>query len=596
VTPSSVWFVNFISTIFFGPAEAALRYLGFEWSFVEAVRAILRGGLRFPNLLHLAFTASVASVSYVMWATVISRARYIAGVFNPFRKENRPRRWILRGLVRVREQIDTWGFGTGATAKWAGLWEVIAHEYRRNDIFLGRPMLPVAGSMLRPIGIEPNTHFMSFAGTGAGKSSGALMPNLLKFEGSLLCIDPKGELARVTALPRFERMGQEVHVVDPAGIVGEGWESACYNVFDELAAIAADDPDAVVSYADKIADALVRPISEDSYWDKAPKTFLKGLVLYVFVHEPPERRNLVRVRQFLTLGDVEAYERKVADGTIKDEEAIDAFDVLLDRMRLAEGGPYGEIISGAAQCVNKMGPNQKGGVITSADEHTKFLDFPEIRRISTTSDFLLRDLKTKPTSVYLCVPVGAATGALGSWMRMFVMMFIDAASRVDKVPDPPVLLAIDEFPSLGHIDNINAVVAVLRSYGVRFWAIAQDIEQLRATYPKSWEGFVGDAEAVQFMGIKHPGTVEYLSKLLGQHEVTKRGVTQEKPLLDPDQVARLLAPNSGRQIIWRGAHRPMLLKIGKYFEYLPPWMYEPDRHFKETRVRRFWRWAMGERA
>ena len=124
----------------------------------------------------------------------------------------------------------------------------------------------------------------------------------------------------------------------------------------------------------------------------------------------------------------------------------------------------------------------------------------------------------------------------------------------------------------------------MRSYGVRLWVIGQDIEQFQKAYPASWGGFLGNAEAVQFLGITHEQTVEMLVKMLGQHFV--------RPLLDADQVRRLLGKEWGTQIVWRGSKRPMLLRTAPYFDYLPYWYYEPDRRFREPFLRRLWR-ALG---
>ena len=549
----------------------------------------------FGGVIALLFAAAPLALAYAMWATAISRLLYAIGVFNPVWNKEAPRRWVLLAIVRLQEIIDSWSFGKGATAVWATFLEKVAHEYRKNDIFLGRPPLPLAGAALRPIGLKPKKHMVTIAGTGSGKSSGAIISNLLIYEGPVLCIDPKGELARVTALPRFERLGQEVHVIDPYGCVGQGWESACYNVFDDLEAAVEENPDVAVSYASKIAQALVKPMSEkDPYWDQASETFLKGLILYIFVHEPKEKRSLLRLRELLTLGDVEGYQEAVDRGDIKGKrDDYDELDVLLSKMWEAKDGPYGHVIAGAAKAVDKMGPNQRGSVLSSADEHTAFLDFPEIRRIGSRSDFLLRDLKTNKMSVYICLPVSAATGKVGRWLRMYTMLFIDMMQRGNKAPNPPILFIIDEFPSLGNIEGIRSVAPLLRSFGVRFWAVGQDLEQFKNTYPDSWGGFIGNAEAVQFMSVTHAETVEFITARLGSHEVLKDKNRVEKPLLDPDQVARLLAPEGQYQIIWRGAHRPMLLKIAPYYEYLPAWYYEPDSNFTETAKRRFWRWAMG---
>src|SRR5579883_21509 len=182
---------------------------------------------------------------------------------------------------------------------------------------------------------------------------------------------------------------------------------------------------------------------------------------------------------------------------------------------------------------------------------------------------------------------------------MFILLLIDMMMRNAKAPKPPILLAIDEFPSLGKLEGIEVVAPVMRSYGVRFWAVGQDISQFAATYPSSWTGFIGNAEAVQFMGVTHPATVDFLVERLGEHVVKERvkengkfrQVRSERRLLDPDQVSRLLAKDQKNQIVWRGSKKPLLLKTTPYFEYMPCWYYDKDPRYPEKLRRSFWRWG-----
>ena len=572
------------------------RYLGIDYN-----PLLPESWLRWPAGLF------VLCFSWVFWSMLISRSLKVAGVWNPFRTDWKRRPRMLKAMIVVREwwEIAT-KFGRGVTSNWAGLIEVMSCRYRDGDVFLGRPKLFIGG-MLRPVGLPTETHMVTIAETGAGKSTAALIPNLCLHNGSLLCIDPKGELAAITAGRRngaagigVRGLGQRVHVVDPFRIV-RNWEGnrSSYNVFDEIERVSTTDPDAVVGYAGKIVEGLVKPMNEkDNYWDQAAGTFLRGLVLYVYVVEAKENRNLVRLRQLVMSGAVELYKQGVAEGAIDpDDRDFTAFDLLLLNMQRQMDGPYGDVIAGAADSILKMGPNQLGSVITTAQEHTSFLDIPEIRRISMKSDFLLEDLKTGNTSIYICVPLLAVTGKEGRWLRMFVLLTIDMMKRRAEAGKRPLLLAIDEFPSLGHLEGMEDAASTLRSYGVRLWVIGQNITQFEAAYPKLWESFIGGAEAVQFMGVKHPSTVDYLVKRLGQHVVMEnrkegeqwRKIVLDKPLLDADQIGRLLSKERKNQIIWRGNKRPMLLKTTPYFEYMPWWYYEPDARYSEKLNRRLWR-------
>lgn len=101
-----------------------------------------------------------------------------------------------------------------ASARWGHPWELP----RRWDWQPGRVLLGQHQGRL--IGPEDDRHVVTVAGTRAGKSQTVLIPNLQRYPGSVLVLDPKGELVRATAAHR-RRMGQRVYVLDPFGEAGE---------------------------------------------------------------------------------------------------------------------------------------------------------------------------------------------------------------------------------------------------------------------------------------------------------------------------------------------------------------------------------------
>lgn len=89
------------------------------------------------------------------------------------------------------------------------------------------------GQLLRYAG---QAHLLTIAPTRSGKGVGAIIPNLLTADRSVLCIDPKGENARITARTRA-RFGP-VYVLDPFEVSGQA--TATFNPLDGLDA---DSPD-----------------------------------------------------------------------------------------------------------------------------------------------------------------------------------------------------------------------------------------------------------------------------------------------------------------------------------------------------------------
>ena len=69
----------------------------------------------------------------------------------------------------------------------------------------GKILIGALGPKL--VGIEDNRHVLTVAGSRAGKSV-TLVGNLLFYQGSVLALDPKAELAAITA-ERREALGPE---------------------------------------------------------------------------------------------------------------------------------------------------------------------------------------------------------------------------------------------------------------------------------------------------------------------------------------------------------------------------------------------------
>jgi hypothetical protein len=117
------------------------------------------------------------------------------------------------------------------------------YDRNRSGLFLG-----YRGA--RQIGWQDDRHALTVAGTRAGKGTSLIVPNLLRYPGSVLVIDPKGELGRITGRRRAQ-LGELV-VLDPFRENGR-WASGSFNPLDELDA----DSREVIDEAGAIAQALV---------------------------------------------------------------------------------------------------------------------------------------------------------------------------------------------------------------------------------------------------------------------------------------------------------------------------------------------------
>lgn len=376
-------------------------------------------------------------------------------------------------------------------------------------------------------------HMVTVAANGAGKGVSAIVPNLLAYEGSVMAIDPKGELAAITARRR-EARGQIVHVLDPWGLSGRP-----SSAFNPLSILTPENPD-IVEDAALITDALVfEDGGSDPYWNLEAKNMIQGLILHIATDYSiaDEDRTLMKLRELLTLD-------------------IDSFDTLLQEMttNFEANGAVARIANG----LSAMPEKQFGSIRATARVSTDFLESPRMGRVLSRTDFDLADLKRAPTTVYLCLPAGRLA-THSRWLRLMIGLALEAMERERKRPDRPVVFLLDEFATLGYMRSIENAVGQIRGFGVQLWVVLQDLNQLKALYRERWQTFLGNAGTVQFFGINDQFTADFVSRILGEQTILVTSETKVNPsrstfsisekgrsLMTADEVRRLPAE---RQII-----------------------------------------------
>jgi type IV secretion system protein VirD4 len=420
------------------------------------------------------------------------------------------------------------------------------------------------------VGVTDDRHVITVAGSRSGKGRSAIIPNMLHWPGSVLATDPKGELATITARRRKEGLGQDVAVLDPFGVTrGYPAEKGLLTGFNPIEAMR---PGNLAEDAALIADALVVVAGKDPHWDESARAFIEGVILHLKTWDDYEgRRNLLTLRE-LVGGDKAALDR--LDGGM--------------RMNKAGGG----VVQSAAADFFDRPQNEKGSVLSSARRHLKFIDlFRDSaggRRTLESGGFQLDALKTRPTTVYLCLPA-RHIGTCNRWLRLFVNLTLQNMERIGG-PSPggaPVLCVLDEFASLGHMQQIEAAAGQIAGFGVKLWPVLQDLGQLKALYEARWETFLGNAGVLQFFGNNDLTTLEWMSRRCGKTAIRVRtdkpltvdqvhaGLTGESwateihDLLGLDEAARYFARDDRklRQLVIWGGFPPLVLQRAFYDQH-----------------------------
>ena len=436
----------------------------------------------------------------------------------------------------------------------------------------GKILLGAIGEHL--VGIDDNRHIMTVAGSRAGKSV-TVIGNLFCYQGSVLCTDPKGELAQITASRRAQ-LGQSVYLLDPFEIV-TGEASQYRASFNPMKRLTLENP-YLIEDALQIIDALIVTTGDekDPHWNESAGSFILGVILFVALSSKiaDGDRNLVTVRKVIN----RVLDHRIEEGVVTflfEQDAIDCAEQLVS----AGHRDFADTMLSSVKGFYDIGSEERGSVLSTARRNTQFLEFRSMKSVLREHDFDLEDLKRDPRgiSVFLVLPA-TRMSSCNRWLRLFVNQLFDAMERERAHPQVPVLTVLDEFPVLGFMKQLQDAAGQIASFGVRLWVVMQDWGQGKALYGERFESFAANAGIFQCFGNVDVTTTEYISKRLGNTLVTdtKVGETSESqrssgiigeqesrqqfPLLPPDEVSRYFSrsdPHKRQLVFWAG-YNPMI--------------------------------------
>jgi len=429
----------------------------------------------------------------------------------------------IRALPRG-DQDDSQDEPPLATARWLSTGQVMqamkagAAETWRSPVLLGQ--LWERDVPHRFVSAD-DRHLVTIAGSRSGKGRSLILPNLLSYPGSVVCIDPKGENAAVTARYRRDTLGQNVVILDPFNVLAKRGDLADlrggFNPFEWVNA----DATAVDDVA-ALADALiVRDNDRDPHWNESARAFLKGIMLFVmslptytYADDDAENGEPTGVNWSLDF-----VRRLVSVGLSKRAGRPPSLDGLLKTMQESDG--FDGAVSAAGHLIAQMGENERGGVLSNLRRHTEFLESKPIAECLASSDFDPSKIAVEPTTVYLVLPEWRM-GTHARWLRVVITSLMQGLQRAKRAPGGhATLFVLDEFATLGHMESIERAAGYIAGFGVKLWLIVQDLNQLKSLYADRWETFLGNAGALTAFGNADVTTLQYLSQRLGATEVVR---------------------------------------------------------------------------
>lgn len=352
-------------------------------------------------------------------------------------------------------------------------------------------------------------HILLFAPTGSGKGVGFVIPNLLFWTDSVIVHDIKLENYELSSGWRRKQLKQKVFLWNPADPDGI---SHCYNPMDWIS----KKPGQMVDDVQKICNFL---LPKQEFWSNEARALLTGVMLYL-VCDPNKPA---------TLGEVVR--------TLRSDDVVYNLAVVLDTMgKIIHPVAYMNIAS-----YLQKPDKERGSVTSTANSSLELWANPLIDTTTATSDFNLHEFKITPHTVY----VGLTPDNIARLKPLMNMFYQQAAAFFTaKMPQKHekfgVLMMMDEFPTLGKMEQFLAGIAYFRGYRVRLFLIIQDTEQLKGIYEENgMNSFLSNATYRITFAANNMQTANLISQLIGNKTATQ--ISYNKPkYLDLNPGARSL--------------------------------------------------------
>ncbi|WP_369062160.1 type IV secretory system conjugative DNA transfer family protein [Caulobacter sp. 73W] len=357
----------------------------------------------------------------------------------------------------------------------------------RDGVILGA----AGGRLLRAGG---RGHVFVCAPTGSGKSSGIIIPTLLSYQSGAVVLDIKGECWRQTAGLR-QSIGQKVWLFEP---FAEHGRTARWN---PLGHIDREDPQQTFDVLQRVATILF-PDHEgatEGFWNLAGRNAFIGVALLVTATSDRP----------LTLGEIN---RWFAD--------IDLAETIKRRIEgmAKQGAPLSEACKAAL--LNFCGNSEAvfGSIRLTVTTRLQAWSNPLVDAATSQSDFDLSRLREDPATLYLCVAPGDLVRAAPIF-SLLVELLLDHICRRHPVTQEaqPLLVLLDEFPSLGRLSVLAASFAWIGSYGVRLVCVVQNLGQLRAQYKEAAQAIHGNCDLQVYFAPNSFEDAQSISNLMGWH-------------------------------------------------------------------------------
>ncbi len=338
-----------------------------------------------------------------------------------------------------------------------------------------------------------NNNVLVVGASGAGKTRGYVIPNLMETEGSYVVSDPKGNLFRDYG-PYLKSRGYEICKLDFTDPV----DSAHYNFFNYIRST-----QDINKLAHMIANNDRVLGHQDPFWDRAAELLMGSLIAYVRETGDKSEQTLASVLKLcdlILINEYDADARSPMDMLMEDleEENKDSYAVkLYKRFRVAAGKTLKSII-------------------ITLNARIAMYDTPEIQKMTAYDSVDITSIGQKKRAVF--VVVSDNDRSLDGLVSLFftqamneLCYYADKKCKNCALP-VPVRFIMDDFATNCKIDDFPRMIASIRSRGISTMLMIQSEGQLMQGYGHDYRTIIANCDSYVYLGGNDVDTAESVAK------------------------------------------------------------------------------------
>lgn len=363
-----------------------------------------------------------------------------------------------------------------------------------------------------------NQNVLILGGSGAGKTRGYVIPNILQCDGqcSIVVTDPKGEILEKVGYFLTQK-GYKIRCLN----LNNKTLSDGYNPFAYIHPEREGYEERVLTLIETIiinTDGDKKGGGTDPFWDKAERLFLQAIFFFTIDGFVKEEQNMGTVMKLIAM-------LQIAEDEDNYDSDLDYFAKIFEERHGKEHIgvlQYKEFRSKAS------GKTAKSIVISAVARLAPFRT-KEIKRITSYDNMDLDRVGEEKYAVFVITPPTDKSFNFVAGM-LYTQLFQElqyCATVVHKHEGQrlamPVKFILDEFRNTSEIPNFESILSYARSFGIGITIILQSLVQIKAIYEKEWGTILDNCNTHLYLGsISHDETLDYYSKLLGKGTFDKR--------------------------------------------------------------------------